>query len=309
MVRRITVLLVLVLVTSGCDRDAPMLLVKAVAVGVPSLAPFFDESQGLGHDTAVRSLPAPGSLQQGDTPGLYGGTKQPGICDVEQLREFLTDPRNHRKARAWGDVFGITTDGIPDFLDRLTPVLLRHDTLVKNHDYKKEKAVPFDSLLQAGIAVLVDEQGVPAVKCSCGNPLLPFTGDTDRIDVEFPPGDTAWKGYDRSSVVAVRPASRQLERLALVDVHEPDRGITRPVGTTGEKDTSFSTRKMRVVPDLAGSTSGAASRRLAAVGLRAGGWPPWGWPPPMTERGGRRTTPWSPRPTRRPGNVCGSGST
>src|SRR5690242_1789774 len=105
-IRRISVLLVLVLVASGCDRDAPLLLVRAVAVGVPSLAPFFDESQGLGHDAEVRSLAAPGSLQQGDTPGLYGGTRQPRICDVEQLKEFLTDPRNSRKAQVWAGVFG-----------------------------------------------------------------------------------------------------------------------------------------------------------------------------------------------------------
>ncbi|MFF3336510.1 DUF6777 domain-containing protein [Streptomyces sp. NPDC002888] len=268
-VRRIAVLLVLVLVTSGCDRDAPLLVVRAVAVGVPSLAPFFDESQGLGHDAEIRSLAAPGSLQQGDTPGLYGGTKQPGICDVEQLKEFLADPRNDRKAQVWAGVFGITTEEIPGFLDRLTPVLLRHDTLVKNHDYKKEKAVPFDSLLQAGIAVLVDEQGVPAVKCSCGNPLRPFTGDADRIDVKFQHGNKAWKGYDRSSVVAVRPASRQLERLALVDVDEPQRGIDRPIGTTGEKDTTFNTRKVRTVPSLTGTTFGEASRKLADNGLGA----------------------------------------
>src|SRR4029453_2721161 len=107
---------------------------------------------------------------------------------------FLTDPGNKQKAQAWAAALNITTAEIPQYLDRLTPVLLRHDTLVKNHDYKKGKAVPYNSLLQAGIPVLVDEQGLPAVKCSCGNPLRPFTADTNRISVKFEDGNKKWRG-------------------------------------------------------------------------------------------------------------------
>ncbi|MGI5406601.1 DUF6777 domain-containing protein [Streptomyces chartreusis] len=280
-IRRITVLLILVLALGACDRGTPLFLVKAVAAGVPSLTPFFDENQGLGRDDEqVTAQQAPGGLQQGDTPGLYGGSEQPTVCDVVRLKEFLTDPANGRKAQAWATALSITTAEIPGYLDRLTPVLLRHDTLVKNHDYKKGKATPFNALLQTGIAILVDEQGLPAVKCSCGNPLRPFDGDTNRIKVEFDDRNEEWKGYEKSSVVAVRPATRKVERLALVDVHEPDRGITRPVGTTGEKDTAFDTRERRAVPDLAGATFGQASRELAGKGLavafEGGGLPPDG---------------------------------
>ncbi|MFG2459588.1 DUF6777 domain-containing protein [Streptomyces sp. NPDC048523] len=259
------------LLLSGCDKGNPLTVVKAAAVGVPSLAPFFEESNGLGEDAAtVRSQPVQGSLQQGDTPGLYGGSKQPTICDVVKLERFLTDPRNHQKAQAWADVLNIGTDGIPKYLDRLTPVLLRHDTLVENHDYKKEKAVPYNSLLQAGIAILVDEQGLPAVKCSCGNPLRPFQGDTGRISVQFEDGNKKWAGYERESVVAVKPAPRKLERVALVDVQEPARGIDRPVGTTGEKDTAFDAEKRRTVPHLAGRSFAQARRELIGAGLAAG---------------------------------------
>lgn len=75
---KIACLLVFVLAVSACDRDTPLLAVKAVAAGVPSLAPFFDERSGLGKDAQdVASQPVRGSLQQGDTPGLYGGSKQP----------------------------------------------------------------------------------------------------------------------------------------------------------------------------------------------------------------------------------------
>ncbi|MGC9544379.1 DUF6777 domain-containing protein [Streptomyces sp. UG1] len=329
-VRRFAFLLVFVLALSGCDRDASLLVVKAVAAGVPSSAPFFAESQGLGRDDArvATAQAGHGGLQQGDTPGLYGGSKQPAICDVVRLKAFLTDPANERKAQAWATALSLATDEIPGYLDRLTPVLLRHDTLVKNHDYKKGKAVPFNALLQSGIAILVDEQGLPAVKCSCGNPLRPFEGDTTGIKVEFDDRNAQWKGYEKSSVVAVRPAPRKVERLALVDVHEPDRGIERPVGTTGGDDTSFDTRERRTVPDLAGATFGQASRRLAGQGLavtaEGGGLPPDGArvtasdPPPGTElrfgeyvtlsvagdgSGGTATTPpgsETARPTRDP---------
>ncbi|MFE0519781.1 DUF6777 domain-containing protein [Streptomyces sp. NPDC058954] len=269
-IRRIAVLLVLVLAVGGCDRSPPLTLVRAVAAGVPALSPFFDEHRGLGHDQAIRPSIGRGSLQQGDTPGLYGGTRETSVCDVAQLKAFLTDPANHRKARAWAAALDITTDRIPGYLDRLTPVLLRHDTLVRNHDYKKGKATPFDSLLQAGIAVLVDEQGLPAVKCSCGNPLRPFAGDTNRVSVKFGNGSRQWEGYERSSVVAVRPAPRKLERLALVDVTDPARGIARPVGTTGGHDESFDAGRRRAVPDLRGATFAEASRMLTGQGLAVG---------------------------------------
>ncbi len=268
--KRIACFLVFVLTLSGCDRETPLAVVKAVAAGVPSPAPFFDEDSGLGKDAQVRSQAVHGGLQQGDTPGLYGGSKQPTICDVDRLEQFLTDPAHDGKAKAWARALEISKNGIPDYLERLTPVLLRHDTLVKNHDYKKGKAVPYDSLLQAGIAILVDRQGQPAVKCSCGNPLRPFEGDTSRISVEFEDGNEEWQGYERSQVVAVRPAPRTPERIALVDVEEPGRGINRPVGTTGEDDSTFDARKRRAVPDLAGTTFGQASRRLADSGLAAG---------------------------------------
>ena len=267
--KRIACLLVFVLVLSGCSRDAQLFAVKAVAAGVPSLAPFFDERSGLGRDAQVRPRAAPGGLQQGDTPGLYGGSKQPTICDVDKLEDFLTDPVNESKAQAWARALDITRDRIPGYLELLTPVLLRHDTLVKNHDYKKGKAVPYNSLLQSGIAILVDRQGLPAVKCSCGNPLRPFEGDTTKIAVEFEDGNKKWQGYERDEVVAVRPATRPLARLALVDVEEPERGINRPVGTTGEADGTFDTRERRAVPDLAGTTFAQASRELADTGLAA----------------------------------------
>lgn len=269
--RRSAVLLVSVLIVSGCTGSEQLIVVKAVAAGVPSLAPFFDEQKsGLGQDAQLRSERPRGSLQQGNTPGLYGGTRKPRVCDVERLKKFLTDPKNSQKALEWVRVIGISPEEIERYLDNLTPVLLRHDTLVVNHDYKKAKAVPFNALLEAGIAVLVNDQGLPAVKCSCGNPLRPFDGDTRRISVRFEDGNTKWAGYDERSVVAVQPAPRRLERLALVDVDEPGRGLDRPVGTDGRQDRTFDARAERRVPDLSGMTYASASQRLLGAGLAVG---------------------------------------
>ncbi len=262
-------LLVGLLVLTGCGESTPSLLaVTAVAAGVPSLAPFFDEGERLGRDQPDLRSPRPHSgLQQGSTPGLYGGTRKPKICDVGKLEDFLTAPENKRKAQEWARIVGVDVDRIPDYLGDLTPVLLRHDTLVKNHDYKKGRGVPFDALLEAGIAVLVDDQGLPAVKCSCGNPLRSFTADPDRIEVTFSDGNKEWESYDEAAVVVVKPAPEQLKEIKLVDVEDPDRGISRDVGTTGESDTTFDTRARQAVPKVRGMTFGEASAAMAEQGL------------------------------------------
>ncbi|MFD9438121.1 DUF6777 domain-containing protein [Streptomyces sp. NPDC060006] len=266
-VRRLAVLLAAVLILSGCTEQR-LFVVKAVAAGIPSLAPFFEEDGSLGRDKKnVRPEQPHSGLRQGNTPGLYGGTRDQRVCDVDRLKDFLTDPRNEQKAREWARIVGITPGRIEGYVDGLTPVLLRHDTLVKNHDYKKGSAVPYDALLEAGIAVLVNDQGLPAVKCSCGNPLRAFDRDPGRMSVEFRDGNDKWDGYEKSDVVTVQPSPRPLERIALLDVEDPGRAITRPVGTTGEQDSTFDATKRREVPPVAGMTFDEAGQALAEVGL------------------------------------------
>lgn len=266
-VRRLAVLLAAAVILSGCTEQR-LFAVKAVAAGVPSLAPFFEEDGSLGRDQKnVRPGRPHSGLQQGNAPGLYGGTQKPNVCDVDRLKDFLTDPRNKQKAREWARIVGITPDRIEEHIDGLTPVLLRHDTLVKNHDYKKGKAVAFDALLEAGIAVLVNDQGLPTVKCSCGNPLQAFDKDPGKISVRFEDGNKEWAGYEKSAVVTVKPSPQPLERIALVDVDNPDRGINRPVGSTGEEDTPFDATERHEVPPVAGMTFDEAGRRLSELGI------------------------------------------
>ncbi|MFI6275521.1 DUF6777 domain-containing protein [Streptomyces sp. NPDC050988] len=269
MVRRLAVLLAAAVILSGCTEQR-LFAVKAVAAGVPSLAPFFEEDGSLGTDeTKLRPEQAHSGLQQGNTPGLYGGTQKPKVCDVDRLKDFLTDPRNRQKAREWARIVGITPDRIEGYIDDLTPVLLRHDTLVKNHDYKKGKAVAFDALLEAGIAVLVNDQGLPAVKCSCGNPLQSFDKDPEKISVKFEDGNKKWDGYEKSEVVTVKPSPQPLEQIALIDVDDPDQGLNRPVGSSGENDEPFDATKQHAVPRVAGMTFDQASQRLSELGLAA----------------------------------------
>jgi hypothetical protein len=175
----------------------------------------------------------------GDTPGLYGGSRDVGTCDVSQLIDFLTDGDNEDKAEAWADVQGIDVDEIEDFIDDLTPMRLRYDTRVTNHGFTDGAANPIQSVLEAGTAVMVDDTGVPRVKCNCGNPLaepLEFDGDEDEAldeDVIQNPGD-AWDDFDPDLIVVIIEGDR-LDDFTLVDIDTGDLFL-RPVGTDGDDD-------------------------------------------------------------------------
>ncbi|WP_245883464.1 PASTA domain-containing protein [Streptomyces hyaluromycini] len=70
-------------------------------------------------------------------------------------------------------------------------------------------------------------------------------------------------------MTTVRPTARPLEQLALVDVTDPARGVERPVGTEGARDTVFRTGDRHAVPEVAGTSFEEASRLLADAGLGA----------------------------------------
>ncbi|MFJ2832429.1 DUF6777 domain-containing protein [Streptomyces sp. NPDC087263] len=289
---RIALLLVAVLMVSGCSKSEQLSVVRAIAAGISQANPFFKEDGRLGKDLRLPEARPSGGIQASNSPGLYGGatggddgssgqdddggatgefggSTRPGTCDVEKLKNFLTDSKNSAKAQEWARIRNISTAEIPGHIDQLTPVVLRHDTLVTNHEYKDGKAVPFDALLQAGIAILVDRQGLPAVKCSCGNPLLPYKGNIKKTSVQFRDGNKKWPGYQQDRIVVVKPppGNQKIERLQLVDVHDPDHGINRPIGTEGEDDKSFDTHAEFRVPAVTQTTFAAAAQSLADHGL------------------------------------------
>jgi hypothetical protein len=164
----------------------------------------------------------------GATPGLYGGTRNAGSCDVEKQIRFLGADR--AKTLAFAEVSGISPASVPDYLRQLTPVVLRADTSVTDHGFGDGQATGFQAVLQAGTAVLVDNRGVPRVRCACGNPLGRPTAVDGNPDTRGEP----WSGYRPAQVVTVTPAPVVITDLTIVDVHD-NTWIERPVGHDGHR--------------------------------------------------------------------------
>ncbi|MCY0952043.1 DUF6777 domain-containing protein [Streptomyces sp. H27-S2] len=163
------------------------------------------------------------------TPGLYGGTQRLGSCDVEQQVTFLT--ADNAKARAFAEASGVEQAKIPDFLRGLTPVVLRADTRVTSHGFRGGRADAFQSVLQAGSAVLVDDHGMPRVRCACGNPLLaPRAAKGSPVHK----GDQ-WDGYQPNQVVVIEPTIQVINNLVIVNVAD-NTWIERKSGDDGAQD-------------------------------------------------------------------------
>lgn len=164
----------------------------------------------------------------GDTPGLYGAVRSVASCDVGKQISLLAADR--AKGAAFAHAAGTTAAGIAGFLRGLTPVLLRADTRVAGHGFDGGAATTFQTVLQAGTAVLADGYGLPRVRCACGNPLTA----PDRA--RAPDGRAGeWTGYDPARIVAVGPAERELSGLVIVDVVN-DAWIERRTGDEGARD-------------------------------------------------------------------------
>jgi hypothetical protein len=209
---------------------------------ISEISASLDELPELGDLAGDAGTSLSGVAATGDDPGLYGGSREDGVCDVEALAGYLTDPANADKATAWAGVLGISTDDIADYLERLTPVRLRMDTRVTNHGFESGEATPFQSVLEAGTAVLVDDTGQPVVKCNCGNPLGPpeDVGDVsadEALDVDAVAAnpDAAWDTFDPSKTVTVEAASEPADAIIVVDL-ESGGLLERPVGSSGEDD-------------------------------------------------------------------------
>lgn len=170
----------------------------------------------------LRSIP-------GSTPGLYGGTRNVGSCDVDkQIRLLAAD---QGKARAFAQVSGISQASIPDYLHGLTSVVLRADTRVTNHGFSNGRAAGHQSVLQAGTAVLVDNRGLPRVRCACGNPLSPPAALHENPGTQ----GRAWSGYQPAQVVFVTPAPTLITDITIINVAD-NTWIERRMGDDGRHD-------------------------------------------------------------------------
>ena len=113
--------------------------------------------------------------------GLYGGTGE-NVCDVEAIAEFFDS--NPQIMLAWATAQNIEPSDVETYLSSLTAGYLLDDYQVVNHTLKNGSAEPFDATLEAGTAVLVDDQGIPRVRCKCGNPLTSQNMTTTISQVE-----------------------------------------------------------------------------------------------------------------------------
>lgn len=226
-------------------------------VGEAAGAAFSDLDTADLPDARVEQVETPlaGQVVEGAEPAVYGGSRDTQVCDVAALTDFLTDEANADKAAAWAEVLGIEVGDIESYIGGLTAVRLRWDTRVTNHGFRDGEANPFQALLQAGTAVLVDDTGVPRVKCNCGNPLgepaaLGDTSTSSALDVEdvAQNPDDAWDGLDPAEAVAIQPGESAVSEITLVDV---DTGglIERPVGSDGASKTDTGTGDVQVTLD------------------------------------------------------------
>ncbi|MEV0490098.1 DUF6777 domain-containing protein [Streptomyces atratus] len=229
------VILTIVLTRPGGSSVAPgeVFLQPAGSAGQD---PFTESTARTSAPATPTAVPNPSETRanvtqgvDGATPGLYGGTRKVASCDVEkQITALTADPG---KNKAFASVLGIDASGVPDYLRALTPVQLRMDTRVTNHGYRNGAPTSYQAVLQAGTAVLVDDHGVPRVRCACGNPLLPPVAVKGGTQLK----GTPWPGFSSSHVVVVKPAAQVVDVFILFD---PKSGgwLARKAGDTGGSD-------------------------------------------------------------------------
>jgi hypothetical protein len=181
--------------------------------------------------------PSPVGAVDATEPGLFAGTAGAASCDGAALVDALS--RDEDVATAWAGVQGLERGDIRSYVDGLTAVNLRRDTVVVNHGLVDGTAEPFLSVLEAGTAVFIDNRGVPRARCTCGGPLLPPTADAvERVRDASGAGAFAgagWDGFEPTAVVDVRGSEEPLDSITLVD-ELTGRTIDRPFATSGEED-------------------------------------------------------------------------
>ncbi|MCX3291465.1 hypothetical protein OR263_32955 [Streptomyces sp. NEAU-H22] len=151
-------------------------------------------------------------ILSGGTPGLYGGTERTGSCDIgRQVGHLVRDPA---RGRAFAEVVGISPAALPDHVRALTPVVLRADTRVTGHGFRAGRITRYQSVLQAGTAVLVDDRGLPRVRCACGNPLEPPEASRGTAVTR----GTPWPGYRPGRLIAVTPAPESVIGFTIIDL-------------------------------------------------------------------------------------------
>ncbi|MGW3077762.1 MULTISPECIES: DUF6777 domain-containing protein [unclassified Kitasatospora] len=192
----------------GPDPFTPS--VETQAVSAPAPAPVTPTAQHPGGTSPGSGPTAVLHSVGGSSAGLYAGTTSKPSCDTERLIGMVSAGD---AGRAWASAVGIAQADIPGYLRSLTSAYLRVDTRVTNHSYRSGAVVAYQSVLQAGTAVLVDARGVPRARCSCGNPLKPPTPVNDARYT-----GKAWAGFHPTALIVVVPAPQPVTEIVLADI-------------------------------------------------------------------------------------------
>jgi hypothetical protein len=160
--------------------------------------------------------------------GPFGGTGDNSLCDRDRMAAFLTDPAHGAEAREWARVVGISSSGIAAYVADLVPTVLARDTAVTNNSFVDGRAVPYQAVLQAGTAVLVDSRGALVARCESGNPLA----EPRRVANPVYTGPR-WPRFNPTVIVIIVPAR--------TPVLTPD-----GTGATDDYDVDFDARSANV---------------------------------------------------------------
>jgi len=170
---------------------------------------------------------AAGPSPQGGLDGLYLDAFGTSGCDRRAMALALqSDPE---RAAAWESALSIRDTGSAAYLARLTAVRLRADTRFTAYRWSEREAQRYAAVLQSGTAVLIDDHGVPQVRCVDGSPL------TAPEPVDRPRYDGGWTGFDPQRVIDIVRATAAVAEFGLVDPAGRE-AFRRPAGTLGEAD-------------------------------------------------------------------------
>lgn len=220
---------------------------EAFVPTTPSSTPEIFVTTTIPVGPATTSAPATGGVVQiaslsGDTPALYGGSKNKQLVDKKGQLDFFEN--NPKKAAAfcaalnadptfkWSGGTQIRPSQLRDYFAELTPMMLTRDTRVTNHGFKDGKPTPRQSVLQKGQMVLVDRYGVPRVRCECGNPLTPPRA------VKKTPKYTGskWPGFDPASIVVIQSTTVVINTFVVIDINTGN-NFDLPAATEGTAGT------------------------------------------------------------------------
>ncbi|MEM7093507.1 MAG: DUF6777 domain-containing protein [Actinomycetota bacterium] len=151
---------------------------------------------------------------RGDAPGLYGASSARALCDTDAVIDQL----NARPDRlsAWADVASLVSSQAASRLETGADGFLKTDVVVTlaSLDTETTEVTTIDAVLERGTVVLIDEFGVPFMRCRDGAPILPASS----VDLTADPVGTRWSGFDPADVIAIVPGTR----LAMLDVDDLD---------------------------------------------------------------------------------------